>query len=333
VGSETKTLIRICNRRFHSFSEAAESVLGALADDLPGVVLLGQIDPDEPICRVLDAQGTGVEGVHKDATLPLAFPAGGTTGGAAGPAPDSELDRAFLGSLGVKAWFEVPLEMSDGRIVGILAALDSQPDAYRSEHIAMLGIAARLLSYEWESVERRAELRRLRSRLSAGAEVDPETGLLSREVFLSLLDREWNLAERGTVESVVVVFRIKGGTADGTNGAAISRLALKTAAEVLEASVRTTDRAGRVGDMALAAALVGCSTDQAPIFAERFRAALGRVTRDGNLRIELSHGIQALGETSSAEEALGRADVAAGISEQTSEQVASPQPAYQGAVE
>jgi GGDEF domain-containing protein len=329
VGSSaTEALIRICHRRFRSFSEAAEAILSAIGDVIPGVVLLGQMEIDEQICRILDVQGDGLDGVSKGVVLPLAASRDGDDRGET-PAPfsDSELDSEFLRTLGVEAWFAAPLEMSDGRIAGTLAALDSRPDAYRSEHIAILGIAARLLSYEWESVERRAELRRLRGRLSASAEIDSETCLLGRETFLHLLDREWTLAERGTVESMVVAFRIDSGVEPGAKAEATRRLALKTAAEILEGTVRTTDRAGRIGDVTLAAALIGCSSDQAPIFVERFRAALGRVCRDGNLHVEVSHGLQALGETSSAQEAVDRADIAAEVAMRHE---SAPQPAYEG---
>ncbi len=330
--TEAKTLIRICQPRFRSFSEAAESVLDALADVVPGVLLLSQMVPDEQACRVIGIQGAGVDGVYRGATLPLGSPPNGDEGarGAPDPATNSEIDREFLHSLGVEACFDVPLEMSDGRIVGTLSALDSRPGAYRCEHVAMLGIAARLLSYEWESVERRAELRRLRGRLPESANVDPETGLLNRDGFLDLLDHDWRLAERGTVESVLVAFRVNGNSDRSPNGDAMSKLALKIAAEVLEASVRTTDRAGRVDETTLAATLVGCRLEQAPVFVERFRAALERVTRGGNPRVELSHGIQALGGVSSPQEALDLADAIAGAPKRHG---GSREPAYQEVAE
>jgi len=326
--AETKTLIRICQSRFRSFSEAAESVLDALADIVPGVLVLGQLDPDEPVSRVIGIQGGGVDGLCKGAMLPLASPTnGGDAGGDGVPGPPtSEIDPTFLDSLGAESCFGVPLEMSDGRIVGTLSALDSSPGAYRCQHVAMLGIAARMLSYEWESVERRAELRRLRGRFPGTANVDPETRLLNRDGFLDLLDHDWRLAERGTVESVLVVFRVDGDSDRSPNGAAMGKLAVKIAAEVLEASVRTTDRAARIGETTLAATLVGCQPEQAPVFVERLRAALGRVTRGGNPRIELSHGIQALGGVSSPEEALGLAEAAAAPS-------GSREPVYQEVVE
>jgi GGDEF domain-containing protein len=276
------------------------------------------MDPDERACRVIGIEGGGVDGVYKGAVLPLGVQPNGdqAADGGLGPPPSSEIDREFLDSLGVEACLGIPLEMSDGRIVGMLSALDSRPGAYRCDHVAMLGIAARLLGYEWESVEHRAELRRLRGRLAESANFDPETGLLNRDGFLELLDHDWRLAERGTVESVLVAFRVDGSSDRGPNGEAMSKLALKIAAEVLEASVRTTDRASRVGETTLAATLVGCQLEQAPVFVERFRAALERVTRGGNPQIELSHGIRALGGVSSPEEALGLADAAAGASKQ-----------------
>jgi GGDEF domain-containing protein len=324
--TETKALIRICQPRFRSFSEAAESVLGALADVVPGVLLLGQLNPDEHTCRVIGIHGEEVDGVYRGAILPLGSTPNGDEAArvAVGPAPSSEIDPKFLDSIGLDSCLGIPLEMSDGRIVGTLAALDSRAGAYRCQHAAMLGIAARLLSYEWESVERRAELRRLRGRLPRSANVDPETGLLNREGFLDLLDHDWRLAERETVESVLVAFRVDG------DGGAIGRLAVKTAAEVLEASVRTTDRAGRVGETTLAATLVGCRPEQASAFVERFRAALERVTRGGNPRVELSHGIQALGGVSSPQEALGLADAAAGAAKPGA---GLGEPVYQGAPE
>lgn len=325
-----KVLTRIC-QRFRSFSEAAESVLGALADVVPGVLLLGRIDPDEA-CRVIGIQGSGVDGVYKGMTLPLGSPPNGDGGGRGAPGPplNGEIDQEFLDLLGVEACLGIQLEMSDGRIAGTLSALSSRPGAYRCEHVAMLGIAARLLSYEWESIERRAELRRLRGRLPKSANVDPETGLLNRDGFLDLLDHDWRLAERGAVESVLVAFRVDGDSDRSPNGDAMGKLALKIAAEVLEASVRTTDRVGRIGESTLAATLVGCRLEQASVFVERFRTALERVTRGGNPRVELSHGIQAVGGVSSPQEALGLASAAADAPKRGGE---LQEPVYQEAAE
>jgi GGDEF domain-containing protein len=307
---ETKTLIRLGQPRFRNFSDAVEPMLSAIGDVIPGVIVLGRLEPNEPGCRVIDVQGAGVAGIGKGTVLPLKARANG-----AGPEPDSqnpwpaaELDCEYLQSLGVGASLGMPLEVSDGRIVGILSALDSRVDVYGSDHVAMLGIAARLLSHEWESVERRAELRRLRKSASAQAKIDADTGLPNRDSFLSLLDHEWALTNRGTVESVLIVFRVGAGPDQPLNGDPRSKLAMKIVAEVLEANARTTDRLGRVGEVTVAGILVGCRIEHAHEFVERFQAALRRVTEGRGPQIELCNGVQVLAGTPSPEEAFMRAE-------------------------
>lgn len=315
---QTETLIRLGHPRFRNFSDAAESTLRALADAIPGVIALGRLEPDERGCRVIDAWGAGPNGIGKGAVLPLATVANGDRPppfDGHDPSPDSELEWGFLQALGARAYLGMPLEMSDGRIVGILAAMDSHADVYSREHMAMLGIAARLLSHEWESVERRAELRRLRRRASTGTDIDVETGLPNRDGFLGLLDHEWRLANRGTVESVLVAFSIGADPDRAPNGDAMSRLTSKIVAEVLEGSARATDRVGRVGEATFATVLVGCHLDHVPAFVGRFQAALRRVTERGSSPVELSLGVQALAGAPSPEVVLKLAEAAAGAPE------------------
>lgn len=296
TSSDTNTLARLASRRFQNFSEAAEVVLSALADVIPGTVLLGRLEPDEQVCRVLDIRGVAVEGLHRGAVLPVA---------AAG------LDLELLGSLGARASLALPLETSDGIIVGFLCALDSSAGAYRPEHKALMGIAAVLLSHEWESVQRRAELRRLRARLSHGPSTDADTGLANRDGFLDVLDREWRLVARGTVESVLVACSVEVDVGGGPNHEALKNVALKVAADVLTASARATDHVGRVGPMTVAAVLVGCRVDEASAFIERFESALGRVTQQGHPKVEISYNIQSLAAAPPPEELLKVGEAAA----------------------
>src|SRR6266487_995333 len=207
IHSAESTLTRLAHGRFQSFSDAAEVVVGSLADALPGVVLLTRIEPDEKTCRVIDIRGTDIEGLQRGAVLPIAT----------ATSDDVDLDPEFLRSRGVRGKLVMPLATSEGIIVGILCALDAGADAYLSEHAALLGIGALLLSHEWESVQRRAELRRLRARLSEGPGTDPETGLADRGGFLELLEREWRLATRGTVESVLVACSVNVAGAQSTS--------------------------------------------------------------------------------------------------------------------
>lgn len=302
--NETRTLVRLAHRRFQNFSEAADSVLGALADAIPGVVALARLEPDEQVHRVIEVRGEGVSGLHRGVALP---PGGDGLEG-------DGLDTDFLRSLGAQAWLSTPLEMSDGRIAGMLCAVDARAEAYSPEHAAQLGVASRLLSYEWESVELRSELRRLRGQVNAGPSTDTDTGFPNREGFLELLDHEWHLAERGTVQSVLVVCRVGSGARENGDEAACakSRLTLKVTAEILEGSTRVTDRVGRIADTTLGAILVGCQLQDAPAFVARFLGALGRVTEGRQPEIEVSCGVQPLAGTASPEEVLELAEAAAG---------------------
>jgi GGDEF domain-containing protein len=312
---QTETLLRLGRPRSRNFSDAADSALRALSDAIPGTIVLGRLEPDEQGCRVIDARGAALDGVRRGAVLGLAGSANGDRPAAGDDhdrAPDNRiLDRDSLQLLGAGAVLEVPLEMSDGRIVGVLAALGSEADAFGAEHAATVGVAARLLGHEWESVELRAELRRLRRRASAGTNVDAETGLPDRDGFLDLLDHEWRLANRGTVESVLLAFEIGPGPDRAPAGDAMDRLALKIVAEVLEGSTRVTDRVGRVGPATFATVLVGCRLDQAPAFVGRFQAALRRVTGERRPQVELSLGVQALAGAPSPEVVLKLAEAAA----------------------
>lgn len=299
--NETRTLARLAQRRTASFSAAADAVLDALAEAIPGVVALGRFDPDEGAHQVIETRGEGLGRLGRGAVLPARNGSG------------SELDADALRALGARAWLSAPLETSGGRILGVLCAAHPEDESYDPSQAAQLGVAARLLGHEWESVELRSELRRLRRRLDAGPGTDPDTGLPAREAFLQLLDREWRLAERGTVESVLLVCRVGGGaTAEGNGaGGAARRLAMKTAAEVLEGSARATDRVGRIGETALGVVLVGCHLREAPAFVARFLEALERVSEGTGVEIEVSCGVQPLDGAPSPEEALGLAEAAA----------------------
>jgi len=113
------------------------------------------------------------------------------------------------------------------------------------------------------------------------------------------------------VESVLVAFEIGAGRDRGANGDAMGKLAMKIVAEVLEGSLRVTDRVGRVGPASFATVLVGCRLDQAPAFVGRFEAALRRVTEGRDPKVALSLGVQALAGAPSPEVALNLAEAAA----------------------
>ena len=283
-----------------------------LAAQVPGEIVLGQLESGDDRLRVLDVRGASAVGIERGQMLPLT-----TVSSASGRGPDStvlegaggidDLDAAYLKSMGLEQWIALPLEMSDGAIVGIVAAVSRRQGDYQAEHVVLLGIAARMLAYEWERVQARTELRELRQRIGAAPDADPQTGLADRARFIDLLDREWKLARRGTIDSMAVCFRIE--AHDEEAGSPVAVLALKDAAEALAGAVRSTDQIGRVGKMELGVAMVGCR-DEAGVeaLAQRFVHGLHRVTHGRPVEVSVSHGAIALGATASAEEALEQAE-------------------------
>jgi GGDEF domain-containing protein len=293
--AETRALVRLANRRFQSFSDATGSVLAALEEIVPGAVLLAELQAEELSCRVIDLSGAGPGAIDRGSTLPL------------DGSRDISLDDSFLREIGVGSCLATPLELSDGRVVGILSGLHDLAGAYDSNHAAFLGIAARLLSQEWESVERRAELRRLRDRLRDGTSTDAATGLADRDRFLDRAGHEFSLVGRGALRAVVVAWRIEVSSPDGAGEAQVG-LAVKDVAEVLRGTARATDHLGRIGEDGLGAILVGTDEDGARVFAARVDAALLRMTRGRPFRVDATHGIADLAGASSAEQALQTAE-------------------------
>jgi diguanylate cyclase (GGDEF)-like protein len=287
------------SRRFQSFSEAATSVLDLVHAAAPGErVALAQIDWEEGTCRMIDARGD--DGSVRGVILPLA----GTFPTANGLDAGGLIDPAALGALGFGRCSAAPLDASDGSTVGLLLATGDGP------HLPLLPVAARLLSYEWESISTRAELRRLSELARDRERTDPVTGLANRRTMLEAVGREWELGRRGTVMSYLVVYRLAGREPlRERGGEAAADLLLKDVSEVLSGGVRRTDHLGRVGDDLLAVVLVGCALESgAQAFVARCERAIAGVTAGRPAPIELAYGFQALAEAGSGEEALAIAE-------------------------
>jgi GGDEF domain-containing protein len=295
-------LSRMAARRFQSFAEAATSVLDLVHAAAPGErVALAQIDWEEGSCRMIDARGD--DGTVRGSIVPLAgaFPSGD------GVAAGGLLDPEALASLGFARCSASPLDASDGSTVGMLLATGA------GSHLSLLPVAARLLSYEWESISTRAELRRLSELARDRERTDPVTGLANRRSLLEAIGREWELGKRGTVLSYLVVCRIADRDAVRERaGEAAADLLLKDVAEVFHGGVRRTDHLGRVDDDLLAAVLVGCTVEAgAHAFVARCERALAGVTAGRPAPIELAYGFQALADAPSGDEALAMAELTA----------------------
>lgn len=299
-------LSRLAAQRFGSFADAATSVLDLLDSASPqGSLVLGQIDWETSECRVIESRG---DGVPRGSVIPLArgVPA---TGSAAGELLDAEA----LAALCPASWVAAPLDAADGRVVGLLLATGAGGQAPPREVAQLLLVGARLLTYEWESISSRAELRRLAEAARDRASTDPVTGLPNRETLLAAIDREWQLSKRGTVESYLVVCHVRDREAIiGRHGEAMANLLLKDVAEVLGGAIRRTDYLGRTSPEGLGAVLVGCKGPEGALaFLGRVERALARVTDGRPAGLQLSYGIQPLADAESAHQALELAEISA----------------------
>ena len=291
---------------FGSFADAATSVFDLLESASPGgSLVLGQVDWDEGKCRVIDARG---DGVPRGTEIPLArgVPSNGPAGG-------ELLDADALAALGPANWVAAPLDAADGSVVGVLLATGPEGEAPTRDVAQLILVGARLLSYEWESISARAELRRLAELARDRASTDPVTGLPNRETLVRSIEREHELSKRGTVESYVVVCQLRDREAlIARFGEAMANLLLKDVAEVLSGAIRRTDYLARVSTDGLSAVLVGCKgPDGALAFLGRFERSLERVSSGRPAAVQLSYGIQRLAEADSPQQALELAEISA----------------------
>jgi diguanylate cyclase (GGDEF)-like protein len=298
-GNVLSALARLAERRFTSFSEAADAVLDLLEAELPpGSVLLGQVDREEPELRLIDVRGEASSVVQPGSTLPLAAPHTGNGHGL--------LDPATLSELSVRSYLALPLETGAGGGAIMLLALAPGTDIFNRGHLELLAVAGRLLTYEWETVKWRADLRRLNERLRDPARTDSLTGLLNPSAFAEAAEREWRLAERGSTESYLLACRLTNlSEISDRHGAGVSELLLRDGADVLESAIRRTDHAGRLSDDLFGALLVGCKGRKgAEAFFERFQQGVARVTSERPATLELAYAVLALGKADTPESAL-----------------------------
>lgn len=276
-------LARLAERRFPSFSEAADAVLDLLEGELPeGSLLVGQVDADGDEYRLIDVRGAAGCELQAGTTLPLR---------------DGLLEEGTLAALSVRSYLAVPLETNIGGKIAVCALAPGR-DVYTRGHLDLIAIAGRLLTYEWESVRMRADLRRLSERLRDPERTDSLTGLNNRTSFVELFAREWHLVDRGSTETFLVILRMPNLAEVGArHGEGLKELLLKDAAEVLEAAIRRSDHAGRLLEDGFGVVLVGCKgAEGAEAFFRRFEQGLARVCEDRPASLSVTSAIKSLGD-------------------------------------
>jgi diguanylate cyclase (GGDEF)-like protein len=304
-------LARVAERRFQSFSDAADSVLDVLEAALPsGKIVLGQLDRDEGSYRVIDVRGDGLPGIDPGSSLPWVHNPGSSAANGNGA---GMLDPEYLRSLNVKSYLAVPLATSDGSNLGTLCAVGTETGLFDQSHVELLTLSGRLLTYEWESVRYRADLRRLEEQLRDPERTDSVTGLANRTSLVASVDREWHLSQRGTVVSWLLVSEVQGlRKVRESLGEAMADLILKDVSDALGATIRRTDHLGRVGEDSFAAVLVGCKgSEGAAAFNARFQEAFARVISGRPVQVRVIYGAVSLAEVESPEAALEAAGEAA----------------------
>ena len=310
-------LARVAGRRFQSFSDAADSVLDVLEAALPpGKIVLGELDREDGSYRVLDTRGEAFEGIERGYPLPwVQRPRSDANGADSSAAPRAGMiDPEFLRELKVQSYLAVPLETSDGSSLGTLCAIGTETGLFNQEHAELLTLGGRLITYEWESVKWRADLRRLEEQLRDPERTDGVTGLPNKPSLMASLDREWHLSQRGTVLSWVVVCEVRDlDRVRDSYGDAMVDLVLKDVSEALKGTVRRTDHLGRAGEAGFASVLVGCNGPEgAEAFFGRFQDALAKVVRGRQFEVKVTYGAQALAGTVTPEQAFELAERAAG---------------------
>jgi diguanylate cyclase (GGDEF)-like protein len=309
-----QSIARVATQSFQSFSQASGAVLEALSARLSGeAVLAAQFDHSEAEYRVLDSRPSKIDAL--EAGLTVALDASPCFHMAADRAPRLCEDVAhdavyggleFMQTRGVRSYCGVPLEMSDGNRVGSLCSLSLEPGRFGEADLEYMAVLGRILAYEWERVKRELELRRLKEEVRRQDVADPLTGVLHRRGFLEALEREWDLAQRGSMESWLVVATLEGLVAANERfGHAMGDLLIKDGARALSAVARGADIVGRVSGDQFAVILVGCKgREGADAFCERLGIALARTTGERPAAVDLAFGVQALAEAPTAVAAL-----------------------------
>ena len=112
-----------------------------------------------------------------------------------------------------------------------------------------------------------------------GEAADPLTGLLSREGLEPVLEREWNLARRRAVSSILLVADVDRFKRINEEGTDRGDRALKLVARVLTESCRASDVVARVGGDDFVVILVGAKGDQPSSYVDRVTERLARDER------------------------------------------------------
>jgi diguanylate cyclase (GGDEF)-like protein/PAS domain S-box-containing protein len=136
--------------------------------------------------------------------------------------------------------------------------------------------------------------------LERAAHLDPLTGLANRRGFERALERELAAAKRHSLSPALVVLdldRFK--TINDAHGHKVGDELLAATAEMLQATLRASDMAARIGGDEFAVVLPDCDPQTAALVAAKIVAALRRCRLEadgGSVNVSASAGVALLGQ-------------------------------------
>lgn len=177
----------------------------------------------------------------------------------------------------------------------VTVALDARADSTANLQVCMAQVDADakrvtddIITLACEIYSREVENRRL----AAEAQTDPLTGLRNRRGFEPFVDQALARAARSGERVTLMLFDLdhfKG--INDTLGHDAGDRALRTVAESIEATIRPTDMAARLGGDELAVLLTGSDADGATAVADRIRALVAHANPLAPRALTLSVGI------------------------------------------
>lgn len=202
----------------------------------------------------------------------------------------------------------------EGPVAELVVPISVEPFWYETTLARIAAAILVLLAVGGIVQARTRDLVAANARLDVLASTDPLTGLLNRRRFLELAQAEQARAQRyGRPVAVLLVDLDHFKRVNDTHGHRMGDAVLRTAADVLTASRRTSDLAARFGGEELVLLLPETDLKGAVGLAERLRLALAgaQTGLDGiDVRITASIGVAALRPGESLDSLLHRADQA-----------------------
>jgi diguanylate cyclase (GGDEF)-like protein len=206
----------------------------------------------------------------------------------------------------IRSYAGVPLQTPDGYRVGALCAIDTKPRVFTSADVAVLEKLA-------TTVVEQLELRLVSCS-------DALTGALTRRAWFNLAERAIESARLSREPLSVAVFDVDHfKKINDTFGHAQGDFVLRDLAESCHASIRASDRFGRLGGEEFALVLPGCGLSEAEAIADRIRRQFGSQQHDlgGPVTCTLSGGVAQLEAADvSVDDLLARADAAMYVAKQ-----------------